>query len=329
MTTQTPAKTPDQRARANALVIGTRGSPLALAQSNMVRAALRTAHPGLVIDLEVIRTTGDAFLDRPLADIGGKGLFTKEIEEALADGRADIAVHSMKDVPTALPPGLHIPCVLAREDVRDVLITRDSGVTRLEDLPHGARVGTASLRRAAQALARRPDLRIVTLRGNVGTRIDKINAGEAEATFLALAGLKRLGRADVARNILTLDDMLPAVAQGAVGIECRAGDGRVERLLAPLDHAPTRLCIGAERAVLAALDGSCRMPIAALAVLGGDRMDLRAMIALPDGSRRFDVRLDAAATAGETLGRDAGARLRAHAGVDFFAALAAATGGPS
>ncbi|MQA66047.1 MAG: hydroxymethylbilane synthase [Alphaproteobacteria bacterium] len=324
----TVPSTPAARAAAGALVIATRGSPLALVQAGLVRDALIAAHPGLAVSTAVIRTSGDMRLDRPLAEIGGKGLFTKEIEDALLDGRADIAVHSMKDVPTALPPGLHIPCVMEREDVRDVLIARDPAVRRIDDLPRGARIGTASLRRAAQALARRPDLRIVALRGNVGTRIDKIAAGAADATFLALAGLKRLGISDDTGTILDVDDMLPAVAQGAIGVECRSDDARVARLLEHLDHAPSRRCVTAERALLAALEGSCRTPIAALATVTGPdgadaSLDLRAMIALPDGRRRVDARqsgTDAAA-----LGAAVGARLRADAGPEFFVALASAS----
>jgi hydroxymethylbilane synthase len=313
--------TVDERARAGALVIGTRGSPLALVQSELVRRLLMAVHPGLVVTLEVIRTTGDRILGQPLAAIGGKGLFTKEIEEALLDGRVDIAVHSMKDVPSDLPDGLDIPCILEREDVRDVLIVHDDTVTRLEDLPQGARLGTASLRRAAQALSRRPDLAVIGLRGNVGTRLDKIKAGAADATFLALAGLKRLGMAEVARIILTTDDMLPAVAQGAIGIECRADDSRVGELLRPLDHAPTRICVTAERAVLRVLEGSCRMPIAALATVAGGDLSLRAMIAAPDGRQRFDVQRSAPQADALALGADAGNALRSEAGADFIAAL--------
>jgi hydroxymethylbilane synthase len=325
----TVPSTPAARAAAGALVVATRGSPLALVQAGLVRDALIAAHPGLAVSTAVIRTSGDMRLDRPLAEIGGKGLFTKEIEDALLDGRADIAVHSMKDVPTALLPGLHIPCVMEREDVRDVLIARDPAVKRIDDLLQGARIGTASLRRAAQALAQRPDLRIVALRGNVGTRIDKIASGAADATFLALAGLKRLGLAGAAGTILDVDDMLPAVAQGAIGVECRADDARAARLLEHLDHAPSRRCVTAERALLAALEGSCRTPIAALATVTGPdgaraTLDLRAMIALPDGRRRVDACMtgsDAAA-----LGAAVGAKLRADAGPEFFAALASSSG---
>ncbi len=316
--------TPSERTARNALVIGTRASPLARAQSAMVGSALRAAHPGLEVSELVITTSGDRFLDRPLADIGGKGLFTKEIEDALAAGAADIAVHSMKDVPTVLPDGLVIACMMAREDVRDVLVTRDRAITRIEDLPAGARLGTASLRRGAQARARCKGLELVNLRGNVGTRLQKIAAGEADATFLALAGLKRLGITDITGTVLSVQDMLPAVGQGAVGIECRADDARTLGLLAPLDHPATHVCVRAERALLAALDGSCRMPIAALATVNDGTLTLDAMVAAVDGSARFDRAVTGAAAEAEEIGAAAGARLREQAGADFFARLAQA-----
>jgi len=309
-------------AKDGALVIGTRGSPLALAQANMVRDLLGGAHPGLEVTLSVIKTSGDRFLDRPLAEIGGKGLFTKEIEDAMVAGLIDIAVHSMKDVPTVLPVGLHIPCLLPREDPRDVLLTADAGVTGIAGLPQGARVGTASLRRKAQLLNMRPDLMVVPIRGNVGTRMDKLAAGEVDATFLALAGLKRLGLADHAINILAEDEMLPAVAQGAIGIECRAGDTAVEGLLAPLHHPATGIAVAAERALLAALDGSCRAPIAGLARLDGQgEMSLIARVVAPDGGARFDAARSGPDTDAAALGRDTALDLRAQAGDAFFAAL--------
>jgi hydroxymethylbilane synthase len=315
---------PSERAARNALVISTRASPLARAQSAMVGAALRAAHPDLEVSELVLTTTGDRFLDRPLAEIGGKGLFTKEIEDALAAGAADIAVHSMKDVPTALSDGMTLPCMMVREDVRDVLIARDRAVTRIEDLPPGARLGTASLRRAAQALARRHDLTVSNLRGNVATRMKKIADGEADATFLALAGLKRLGMTEIPGTVLSTRDMLPAVGQGAVGIECRADDARTRELLAPLDHPATHVCVRAERALLTALDGSCRMPIAALATLADGVLTLDAMVAATDGTARFDCALTGPADEAEALGALAGARLREQAGADFFARLAQA-----
>jgi len=308
-----------------ALVIGTRGSPLALVQANMVRDLLRGAHPGLEVTLSVIKTSGDRFLDRPLAEIGGKGLFTKEIEEAMAAGHIHIAVHSMKDVPTVLPQGLHIPCLPPREDPRDVLLTADSGVTGIAGLPQGARVGTASLRRKAQLLALRPDLMVVPIRGNVGTRMDKLAAGDFDAILLALAGLRRLGLADHAVDILGEDEMLPAVAQGALGIECREGDAAVEGLLAPIHDPATGIAVAAERALLAALEGSCRTPIAALARLDGlGRLTLAARVVAPDGSARFDAARAGPERDAASLGRGAALDLRAQAGDAFFAALAEA-----
>ena len=305
------------------LRIGTRGSPLALAQAEIVRTALIATHPALAeagaVEIVPIRTTGDQVQDRTLAEIGGKGLFTKEIEEALIDGRIDLAVHSMKDMPTFLPDGLAIGAVLAREDPRDVLIA--PAAKSIATLPHRAVVGTASLRRQAQLLARRPDLQVKPLRGNVGTRLEKIARGEAAATLLALAGLKRLGRTDAATAILSIDEMLPAVAQGAIGIEIRAEDSRVRGFVAPLDHRPTAIAVTAERAMLAELDGSCRTPIAGHATIDGTTLVLRGLIALPDGTEshhgheRGDVTRDGA----ESLGRALGRRLKALAGPRFLA----------
>ena len=305
-----------------ALRIGTRGSPLALAQATMVREALVAAHPGLAAappEIVAIKTTGDRVTERPLADLGGKGLFTKEIEEALLSGAVDLAVHSMKDVPTALPEGLLIASVLPREDPRDALISRDAAT--LAALPAGAVVGTASLRRKAQILHARPELTVANLRGNVETRIKKIADGAADATLLALAGLRRLGLADRARAVLEPDEMLPAVAQGAIGIECRAADEAVRALLAPLDHAESARCIAAERGLLAALDGSCRTPIAALATLAApDRLSLRAMVLRPDGSEVHETARAGPAADAVAMGRDAGAELKARAGPNFFVA---------
>ena len=299
------------------LRIGSRGSPLALAQSENVRAQLVALHPGLEIEIETIRTSGDRFIDRDLSEIGGKGLFTKEIEEALIASRVDIAVHSMKDVPTWLPDGLGIFCLLEREDPRDVFISAAAG--GLGGLESGAVIGTASLRRKAQILNSRPDLVVVPLRGNVQTRIEKIERGEADATLLALAGLKRLGIAEGAGTVLETDEMLPAVAQGAIGIECRAEDTRVRELIAPLNHAPTLARVTAERAALAALDGSCRTPIAALAEFeGAGVLALKVLIAKPDGSALFDTRRRGPAAEAEAMGKDAGRELRKAAGPGFF-----------
>jgi len=281
------ARNPGENAAGQPVLrIGTRGSPLALAQAEEVKTRLIAAHPDLArpdaIAIVIIKTTGDQVQDRPLAEIGGKGLFTKEIEEALLDGSIDLAVHSMKDVPTYLPDGLEISCLLPREDPRDVLISA-SGV-KLADLPQGTVVGTASLRRQAQLKALRPDLVIVPLRGNVGTRLAKIERGDAAATLLALAGLKRLGKAAVATEILSIDQMLPAAAQGAIGIEIRSNDRVTLDYLAPLHDAATETCVAAERACLARLEGSCRTPIAIYAELQGGELHLRALIATVDGA---------------------------------------------
>lgn len=267
------------------LRIGTRGSPLALIQAEEVKARLIAAHPDLAgpaaIEIVVIKTTGDQIQDRALSEIGGKGLFTKEIEEGLLDRSLDLAVHSMKDVPTVLPAGLEIPCLLPREDPRDALIS--AGGAKLDDLPQGTVVGTASLRRQAQLKALRPDLAIVSLRGNVGTRLAKIERGDAAATLLALAGLKRLGRADLASEILSVERMLPAAAQGVIGVECRSDDQSTLARLALIHDKPTALCVAAERACLRRLEGSCRTPIAIYAELQGDELWLRSLLATVDG----------------------------------------------
>lgn len=302
--------------------IGTRGSPLAIIQAEEVRRSLIAAWPDLAapeaITIVPIKTTGDRIQDRTLADAGGKGLFTKEIEEALLAGTVDIAVHSMKDMPTILPDGLVIPCLLPREDPRDFLITKQG--QRLADLPRGSVVGTSALRRQAQILAKRPDVRIVNFRGNVQTRLRKLEAGEADATLLALAGLKRLGRVDYPGGIIEPDEILPAVAQGAIGAECRADDARVRELLAPVHDARTGTAVAAERALLARLDGSCRTPIAALATLhGSDRLHLEALVATPDGKQVWRVSRDGAVADATAIGDDAGQELRRMAGPGFFA----------
>ena len=303
------------------LKIGTRGSPLALAQAKEVSQRLAAAHGELAgagaIETHVIKTSGDKFTDRPLADIGGKGLFTKEIEEALIGGAIDIAVHSMKDVPTWLPDGLQIACILPREDARDALI--GDGLTGLAALHRGGRVGTASLRRRAQLLHLRPDLEIAMLRGNVATRLRKVAGGEFDATLLAVAGLKRLGCAEHIAAAIPPEEMLPAVAQGAIGIECRADDGRGRDYLGALNDGESALCVAAERAFLAVLDGSCRTPIAALAEMrAGGRLYLRALIARPDGTVIHRAEREGAAADGSAMGEDAGAELRATGGAGFF-----------
>jgi hydroxymethylbilane synthase len=306
--------------RAARFRIGTRGSALARAQTDLVCRALKSAHADLAepdaLEVVVVRTTGDRITDRPLAELGGKGLFCKELETALLESRIDLAVHSMKDLPTWLPEGLVIGALLQREDVRDVLIAPQAG--SIAGLPQGALVGTASPRRQAQLLACRPDLRVVSFRGNVDTRLKKLAAGEVDATLLALAGLKRLSLDPGLGTALEPEDMLPAVGQGAIGIECRIGDETARALLAAIDHAPTSACVRAERALLAALDGSCHTPIAGLAEISVGRLRLRALVARPDGSRCLTIERHGDPTSGEALGRDAGEELRSRAGPAFF-----------
>jgi hydroxymethylbilane synthase len=303
---------------ATVLRIGTRGSPLALAQARQVRARLAAAH-GLDEDriaLDVIRTSGDMIQDRPLAQAGGKGLFTKEIEEALLAGAIDLAVHSAKDMATVLPAGLAIAAVLAREDPRDAFISRKARALR--ELPRGATVGTASLRRQALTKRLRPDLSVVPLRGNVETRLRKLEEGQVDATLLALAGLKRLGLAEQATAILSVDEFLPAVGQGIIAIEARADDARTRALLAPLDHAATAVALAAERAFLAVLDGSCRTPIAGHAILAEDRLTFRGLIAKPDGSVVLETAREGDAADAARLAEDAGRELKRRGGADFF-----------
>jgi hydroxymethylbilane synthase len=301
------------------LKLGTRGSRLALIQAGLVRDALAAAVPALAaadaIEIVPIRTTGDAIQDRPLSEAGGKGLFVKEIEEALLSQRIDVAVHSMKDMPTAQPPGLVIAAFLPREDARDVLIAGDA--KRIADLKQGAIVGTSALRRRAQLLHRRPDLQIVNLRGNVDTRLAKREAGVVEATLLALAGLKRLGMAHVGTAVPE-DEMLPAVGQGAVCIECRADNAKVRAWLAAIDHRPTATCVAAEHAMLVVLDGSCRTPIAGHAILAADGLHLRGLIVKPDGSELIATERRGVPADAEAMGHDAGHELKCRGGPGFL-----------
>ncbi len=315
----------DHPTPAQPLKIGTRGSPLALAQAHETRARLMAAHdlPEAAFEIVVIKTTGDdrslIDADRPLKEIGNKGLFTKEIEEAMLAGGIDIAVHSMKDMPTVQPDGLMLDCYLPREDTRDAFVSRH--VATLADLAPGQVVGTSSLRRRAQLLAFRPDLKVVEFRGNVQTRLKKLDDGVADCTFLAMAGLNRMGMESVASSAIAPEDMLPAIAQGAIGIERRSDDARVAALLAPLNDTPTTQRLVAERAFLAALDGSCETPIAGLAVIEGDQIWLRGEILRLDGSERLFEEGRAAIADGADLGRDLAARLRARAPSDFFSWL--------
>ena len=299
--------------------IGTRGSPLALAQAHETRDRLVTAHGIGEEDVEivVITTTGDRIRDRPLAEIGGKGLFTKEIEEALHSGAIDMAVHSMKDMPAELPEGLEMACLLPREDPRDAFLSPVAG--SLRDLPEGAIVGSSSVRRAAQARAMRPDLEVVQYRGNVQTRLAKLKAGEVAATFLACAGLNRLGLADEITQAVPVDEMLPAVAQGAIGIEVRGDDDRIQELLVPLDHRETAITVAAERGFLCALDGSCRTPLAGHARLVNGQVQFDGMALTLDGSGIFRASRQGGAGDAEALGRDAAEEVKALAGDRLFA----------
>ncbi|WP_051697325.1 hydroxymethylbilane synthase [Thioclava indica] len=304
------------------LKIGTRGSPLALAQAYETRSRLMAAHglPEAAFEVVVIKTSGDdraqIAADMSLKEIGGKGLFTKEIEEAMVDGRIDIAVHSMKDMPTEQPEGLILNCYLPREDVRDAFVSLNHA--GIADLPEGAVVGSSSLRRRSQLAYRRPDLKLVQFRGNVQTRLKKLQEGVAEATFLAMAGLTRLGMLEVAKSAIAPEEMLPAVAQGAIGIERRVSDARSEALLAPIHHLPTAQRLAAERAYLATLDGSCETPIAGLAIIEGDELWLRGEILRPDGSEAISGEGRASISEGAALGDDLARRLLAKAPTGFF-----------
>jgi len=302
------------------LRIGTRGSPLALWQAREVRAHLAAAH-GVepeAIAIEVIRTTGDVIQDRPLSEVGGKGLFTKEIEQALVDNAIDLAVHSCKDMPTLLPAGLTLAACLPREDARDAFISCKSA--SLAGLPHGAVVGTASLRRQAMVKRLRPDIAVVTFRGNVDTRLKKLDDGVVDATMLALAGLKRLGRESAVTAVLDIDAFLPAVGQGAIGIEVREADTRTRDLLTGINHPETLTAFGAERAFLAVLDGSCRTPIAGHARIAAGAVLFRGMILRPDGSETLETARTGAILDAAKLGADAGHELKRRAASDFFVA---------
>ena len=305
-----PPKTP------SLIRLGTRGSPLALRQAETVRTGLMAAHPGLAVEIVPIRTTGDAVQDRRLSEIGGKGLFSKEIEQALRERRIEIAVHSLKDMETRLADGFVIAAVLPREDPRDALIA--PGVRTLAELPPGAVIGTSSLRRQAQLLHRRRDLTVVAMRGNVGTRLDKLARGDAHATLLAMAGLRRL---DLTRHAtLPLDPaiMLPAVGQGAIAVECRSDDAALRTMLDPLNDPGTAACVTAERAMLAALDGSCQTPIGGLATLGPDgTVTLDGLVATPDGARLERRRDSAPVAEAARLGDGIGHALRTAMGEDF------------
>jgi hydroxymethylbilane synthase len=302
-----------------ALRLGTRGSPLAMAQAHEVRDRLiASGVPADDISITVFKTSGDVIQDRPLSEVGGKGLFTKELEDALLSKQIDAAVHSMKDMATRLPDGLSIAAVLPREDVRDAFISLKHA--RLADLPKGTVFGTSSLRRQAQLLRIRPDLQIVQFRGNVQTRLAKLADGVAEATILAAAGLRRLGRADRITEVIDTETLLPAAAQGAIGIEIRADDVATAKQLAALDHQETHIAVLAERAFLGTLDGSCRTPIAALATLANGRLAFRGEVISPDGTRHVGVSRSALPQEAARMGADAGAEVLATAGPDLLGA---------
>ena len=300
------------------LKIGTRGSPLALAQAHETQARLMQAHglPEQAFEVMVISTSGDRIQDRPLSEAGGKGLFTKEIEEALLERRIDIAVHSSKDMPTVLPDGLELSAFLPREDARDAFIGK--AAKRIADLPQGARVGSSSLRRQALIRRMRPDLDVVMFRGNVQTRLRKLDEGIADGTILAYAGLKRLGLENVVTDLMPLEDFPPAPGQGAIGIETRIGDHDVEKMLEAIHHVPTGQALACERAFLAALDGSCRTPIAGYATVLGEKLSFAGLIISPGGTQWHEVQLDGQAHAAADIGTEAARMVRAKAGPTFF-----------
>lgn len=300
------------------LKIGTRGSPLALAQAHETQARLMAAHgmPAEAFEIVVISTSGDRIQDRPLSEAGGKGLFTKEIEEALLAGTIDIAVHSSKDMPTVLPNGLELSAFLPREDARDAFIGK--AAKRIIDLPQGAKVGSSSLRRQALIRRMRPDLDVVMFRGNVQTRLRKLEEGVAEGTILAHAGLKRLGLGHVVTDLMPLDAFPPAPGQGAIGIETRIGDGAVEKMLVAIHDVPTGQALACERAFLAALDGSCRTPIAGYATIAGGTLTFAGLIISPDGTQSHEVKAEGPAQDAARIGTDAAKTVRAKAGETFF-----------
>lgn len=306
------------------LRMGSRGSPLALAQSREVAAALEAAHPGLRVDLTVIRTSGDRIQDVPLATVGGKGLFVKEIEESLLAGRIELAVHSMKDLPALLPPGLALGAITAREEGGDVLVAREA--RSLEDLPPGARVGTSSLRRQAQLLHCRPDLCMVPLRGNVDTRLRRLTEGTLDAIVVAAAGLKRLGVKPAGAIPLPLEVSLPAPGQGALGLEIREADRATAAVVAVLEDGASRIAVTAERAFLRRLGGSCNVPIAAYGTVRGDLLTLTGLVASPDGKALVRDTLPGAAREAESLGTALAERLLAQGADRILRELAEETG---
>ena len=298
--------------------IGTRGSPLALAQASEARAALMVAHqmPVEMFEIVVMSTAGDRITDRALSEIGGKGLFTLELEEQLISGDLDFAVHSSKDMPTMLPDGLHLSAFLPREDFRDAFVGRTAPT--LTELPHGATIGSASLRRQALVRRVRPDISVITFRGSVETRLRKLDEGQVDATLLAFAGLKRLGKAEVTTELLDPENFPPALAQGAIAIESRIGDPTTGALLEAINHCPTYDAVSCERGFLATLDGSCRTPIAGYALCDGNQIRFSGLILTPDGTQEHAINVEGFRKDAVALGRAAGEAVRERAGTTFF-----------
>jgi len=304
------------------LRIGTRGSPLALAQAYETRKRLIAEFPELdedgMIEICVMKTQGDMILDKSLMELGGKGLFTKELDTALLGNEVDICVHSMKDVPTWLPDGTILPCNLPREDTNDAFIYKDGTVKSIEELPDNSVIGTASLRRQAQLMAKNPTLKCVNFRGNVQTRLRKLDDGVVDATLLAIAGLKRMGMEGCATSVLEWDEMLPAVAQGAIGIQCRSDDERSLKFITAIGHEETQVCVTCERAFLEALDGNCKTPIAGQARIVDGKIKFRGLIAMPDGSQKFTIDSEGEIADAHKIGKEAGEKLKSDAGDTFF-----------
>jgi len=304
------------------LRIGTRGSPLALAQAYETRKRLQEIFPELcedgAIELCVMKTQGDMILDKSLMELGGKGLFTKELDTALLGDEVDICVHSMKDVPTWLPEGTILPCNLPREDTNDAFISQDGKYKTIEELPDNSVIGTASLRRQAQLMAKNPTLKCVNFRGNVQTRLRKLDEGVVDATLLAIAGLKRMDMDQFATAVLDWEEMLPAVAQVAIGIQCRDDDERSIKYIEALNHPDTKACVDCERAFLEALDGNCKTPIAGQARIVDGKIKFRGLIAMPDGSQKFETESEGEIADAATIGLAAGEKLKAEAGDKFF-----------
>jgi hydroxymethylbilane synthase len=304
------------------LRIGTRGSPLAMAQAFETRRRLQELFPEMnedgAIEICVLKTQGDMILDKSLMELGGKGLFTKELDTALLEDEVDICVHSMKDVPTWLPEGTILPCTLPREDTNDAFIAGNKDIKTIADLPDHSVIGTASLRRQAQLMAQNPTLKCVNFRGNVQTRLRKLDDGVVDATLLAIAGLKRMDMDGCATSVLEWDEMLPAVAQGAIGIQCRSDDERSLKYILALNHEETKVAVDCERAFLEALDGNCKTPIAGQAKIVDGKVVFRGLIAMPDGTQKFEIESEGEIADAAKIGRAAGEALKAEAGDKFF-----------